>query len=487
MRKISINDGASVPKQFYFLSVFLISLYIAVTVMFFFLAGEQLHLRRSRDEIAMPAAELATVELSMGNVVEQSFTTEIQRLEAIDVQWGAYYRQNSGTVTMELWRNDNKTIIGSESFDASQITEGKITTLVFSNPVEGLYLVPLTLRIFSNDGQAGNSISPLMNSANKLPDASLVINGVLTDGSLCFSTRGSDYIWTGLHYWKFVALGFVLLAASLMVLWNNCRRGKRSYVMNAVFAMQKYRFLIKQLVSRDFKTKYKRSVLGVFWSFLNPLLMMTVQYFVFSTIFKNDIPHYAVYLLIGIVSFNFFSEACGMSLTSILGNAGLITKVYMPKYIYPLTRTISSMVNFSISLIPLFLMILITGVDLKKSAVLAVYFWICLIVFSMGLGLLLASLMVFFRDMQFLWSVLSMLWMYATPIFYPETILPEQFIPLLRLNPLYHFLKNARICLLDGVSPEPVVYVQCMAIAFLMLLLGAFVFQKSQDKFVLYL
>ena len=176
-----------------------------------------------------------------------------------------------------------------------------------------------------------------------------------------------------------------------------------------------------------------------------------------------------------------------MTLTSILGNAGLLTKVYMPKYIYPLTRTLSSVVNLLISLIPLILVCLMTGVRFEKAAVLSLFFFVCLIIFCLGFGMILATSMVFFRDTQFLWGVLSMMWMYATPIFYPETILPDNFKVVLQINPMYHFLKNARFCILDGLSPEPVVYLQCLAIALVSLLVGAVVFYKKQDKFVLYL
>ncbi len=313
------------------------------------------------------------------------------------------------------------------------------------------------------------------------------MNGIPAEGTLCFAVRGTDYIWTGLHYWEFAATGLGLLVVLLSVVWYRCRKGKHSYIVNAIIAVQKYRFLIRQLVGRDFKTKYKRSVLGIFWSFLNPLMMMLVQYFVFSTIFRSDVPNFAAYLIIGTVMFNFFSEACGMTLTSILGNASLITKVYMPKYIYPLTRTMSSAVNLLISMLPLLIVCMVTGVNFQKSAILALYFFICLVIFSLGFGMLLATSMVFFRDTQFLWGVLSMMWMYATPIFYPETILPEKFKIVLQINPLYHFLKNARICILDGISPEPIVYVQCFLIAFAALMMGALVFHRQQDKFVLYL
>ena len=469
------------------LALFLVVGYLATTVLFYFLAGEQLHLRESRGDLALPVADSGTVELTAGSVVEQTFTTEIQRLEKISVQWGTYYRPNAGTVVMELYDTRSNSLLMSKSFDAAAVTEGGFTEMEAEESIEGLYDVPLLLRVYSPDSQPGSAVSPLMNTQMEDDGFSLALNGAPAQGVLCFTASGTDYIWTGLHYWGFVAAGLILILMFLGVVWHRCRSGKRSYVVNAVIAVQKYRFLIHQLVARDFKTKYKRSILGVFWSFLNPLLTMCVQYFVFSTIFKSDIPNYPAYLLIGIVSFNFFSEACGMSLTSILGNAGLITKVYMPKYIYPLTRVMSSLINLAISLIPLLLVCIATGVQFHKSVILALYFLLCLVIFSLGLGLLLSTSMVFFRDTQFLWGVFSMMWMYATPIFYPESILPENFRWVLRINPLYHFLKNTRICILDGISPEPFVYFQCFMIALGMLLVGALVFRKNQDQFVLYL
>lgn len=461
--------------------------YLTLVVLFFFLSGEQLHFRRSRGEIAMPAADSGTVEMAAGNVVEQRFTTAVQCIEQVDVQWGTYYRPNAGAILMELWDMRDNTLLLSGRFDAAAITEGGVTSLTASQPLEGLYRIPLLLRVSSPDCQPGSSPSPLMSVQEALPDSSLYLNGAAADGVLCFAVHGTDYIWTGLHYWEFAAVGLLLLLAALAVIWYRVRLGKRSYVLNAVVATEKYSFLIRQLVARDFKTKYKRSVLGIFWSFLNPLLTMCVQYFVFSTIFKSDIPHYVAYLLVGIVVFNFFSEACGMSLTAIAGNASLITKVYVPKYIYPLTRVISSVINLGISLIPLVLVSLGTGVALRKSTVLAVYFLSCTIIFSLGLGLLLSAAMVFFRDTQFLWGVLSMIWMYVTPIFYPESILPDNFKIILWINPLYHFLKNTRICILDGISPEPTVYLHCMLLALGALGIGSWIFRKVQDRFILYL
>ena len=244
---------------------------------------------------------------------------------------------------------------------------------------------------------------------------------------------------------------------------------------------------MKQLVTRDFKTKYRRSALGVLWSFLNPLLTMLVQYLVFSALFRSNIPNFALYLLIGIVCFSYFSEATSLSLTSIIGNAGLITKVYVPKYLYPLTRVISSTINFFFALIPLFAVLLLTRTPIRWSFLLLPLPILCLFALCLGVGMLLASSMVFFRDTQFLWGVVSMLWMYATPIFYPESILPQRLLPLFRCNPLYHVLLFIRTILMDGVSPEPKSYLLMIIACLIPLIIGATVFKKTQDRFVLYI
>lgn len=460
--------------------------YIAFIFCFYFLSGDQLRYRESRGNIELAAAETGTIELVQNTIVEQVFSAKIQRLQSVSVQWGTYYRANAGTVTMELYDTRDNSLLMSQNFAAAEIPEGGLTTMETAEPIETAYDVPLLLRLYA-DALPGQAVSPFMSFAPREESLALYFNGAPADGVLCFAVSGEDYIWTGIHYWKLAAGFGLLLLAGIIIIWYHFRKGKQSYFVNALIAMNRYHFLIYQLVARDFKTKYKRSVLGVLWSFLNPLLIMCVQYFVFSTIFKNDIQNFTVYLLIGTVIFNFFSEACGMALSSILGNSGLIRKVYVPKYIYPLTRVISSVINLIISLIPLWIVCIITHVQFHKSVILSLWFFICLIVFCLGLGLLLSASMVFFRDTQFLWNVFSMIWMYATPVFYPETILPDQFKFVLQINPLYYFMKNVRLCILNGISPEPMAYVQCLLIATLMLLTGAVVFRKSQDRFLFYL
>ena len=262
---------------------------------------------------------------------------------------------------------------------------------------------------------------------------------------------------------------------------------ERQKKQQLIQVFKKYKFLIKQLVNRDFKTKYKRSVLGVFWSFLNPLLTMSVQYVVFSNLFRFDIEHYPVYLLTGILMFNYFNEASSLTLMSIMNNGALIKKVYVPKFIYPLTRVLSSFINLLISMIPLILVVLVSGIMPKFSFLLVIYPMICIGIFCLGLGMLLATSMVFFQDTQFLWNVLSMIWMYLTPIFYPASILPAKVAWILKLNPLYYFIDFMRTCIISGTSPSLNMYIACLVCAFLMLGIGVWVFKKNEDKFILYL
>lgn len=484
IRSIAIADQINIRK----ISAVILAVYAVLAVSFYFLAGEQLRFRDSRGNLKMPVPNFGTVEMTKDAKIEQMFNPKIQQLKQISITWGTYGRKNKGFVFVELYNQSNNILIMSQKIDASKLTEGTVTTMASQKYLENLYGVPLLLRITSPDGATGSSVSPMMKTdAQPETGEKLYMNGKPANGVLCFSAEGRDYIWLGLHYWKFVLIGAVLLAAYLFFINIKIKKLKKSLLVNAIVALKKYHFLIHQLVSRDFRTKYKRSVLGIFWSFLNPLLMMTVQYYVFSTIFKSDIPYYPVYLLSGIVMFNFFSEACGMTLTSIVSNTTLITKVYVPKYIYPLTRILSSSINLLISLIPLFAVAVFSGVNFTKVVFLFPYFLLCLAIFCLGFGMVLAAGMVFFRDIQFLWGVFSMIWMYVTPIFYPESILPEQFKFILNINPLYYFIKDARLCIISGISPEPIAYIQCFLLSTGMLVVGAFVFKKSQDKFILYI
>lgn len=253
----------------------------------------------------------------------------------------------------------------------------------------------------------------------------------------------------------------------------------------AIDIYRKYGFLLSQLVERDFKTKYRRSILGILWSLLNPLMISIVQYLVFSTLFRFDIPNYPVYLLSGIVMFNYMSEATSQSMTCIIQNASLINKVYIPKYIYPFSRVLSTGVNFLLSLLALYIVIIATGMRITISHIAILYAIGCVFIFILGISLLLSAIMVFFRDTQFLYGIVLTIWTYLTPIFYPENILPSYMMMVMKFNPMYHFIRFVRFIVLYGGVPDFKAWVFCGFFAILSLLIGSFVFKRTQNKFIL--
>lgn len=249
----------------------------------------------------------------------------------------------------------------------------------------------------------------------------------------------------------------------------------------------RYTFLLEQLVKRNFNTKYRQSVLGVLWSFLNPLMTMAVQYLVFSQLFRSDISHFPVYLLTGIILFSFFNECATLGMDSIVLNGPLITKVAMPKLIYPLSRSISSFISLVISLVPLLGAMLLSGTPLTPALLLIPAAIVLLFLFSLGMSLILCTLNVFFRDTRFLWSVVSLLWTYATPIFYPISIIPAAWQPIFRLNPMFQFIDFLRTIILQGAWPSWGQWGACVLCAALPLALGLLVFRRNEHKFVFHL
>lgn len=459
-----------------------IAIYVALVTSFYFLAGEQLWYKESTEVVKMLDADSISEEVNRKTLLIQNFECPVDRLESFEFVFTKNYQEGSGKLTISI-SSDKKSLI-RETFDVKEIPEQHRVYLELDKPLDGMLNKNVSLQI-SSDSAEGQGVYAMMNSTKE--DSIVSINTRKYPGTICFSVVGSEQISTAPYYWFIVSGIGIVLAIILFVSYKKFINGKADYIVVAINALNRYKFLISQLVSRDFKTKYKRSIFGVFWSFLNPLLTMIVQFLVFSTFFKADTKNYPVYLISGVVCFSFFSECTQMCLISISSNYRLITKVYIPKYIFPLAKTISSSVNLGISLVPLLLVTLITGTMLQWSFILMFFFLICLILFSLGVGMILATLMVFFRDIQFLWSVLLTIWQYATPIFYPAEIIPEKFRFIVRFNPLYHFIGCARKCLIDGVSPEPIQYVYCLIFALGSLAIGSYIFKKCQDRFTLYL
>jgi len=240
---------------------------------------------------------------------------------------------------------------------------------------------------------------------------------------------------------------------------------------------------------RDIKLKYRRSFLGYLWSVLNPLLIMTVMVMVFSQLFRHNIQHFPVYLLIGHMLFSFMVISTSGSLTSVINNASLLKKIYVPKYIFTLSVVTSELVNLFFMLCALFIVIIFTGVPITWHIILILIPIIQLYIFCIGTGLFLAQAAVFFRDIQYIWSVFTTAWMYLSAIFYPVSILPENihFI-VTNFNPLYFYITMFRNFTFGGTDLDSVdLIIRGTIAAFLMLLIGIGSFSYSKKKFILYM
>lgn len=249
----------------------------------------------------------------------------------------------------------------------------------------------------------------------------------------------------------------------------------------------KYRPLIRELVTRDLKVKYRRSFLGYVWSILNPLLMMLLQTLVFSYMFRFQIENFPLYLICGNTLFNFFNESTNMGMGSVLGNSSLIKKVYVPKFIFPISRVVSSFVNLLFSLAAIILVMLITRSPFHLTILLVWAPLVLLFLFTCGMALLLSALAVYFRDLQYLYGIVTMAWMYATPLFYPISALPPFMVAIVKLNPLYHYINCMRCLVMYGAVPGPNTWFACIVCAVSMMVVGLAAFRKLQRNFILYL
>lgn len=466
---------------------------VLITVALYWIGGEQFNYRDAKIDMVTPSTVIG--EILDGQVVSQQLKVDGDLLTGIAVVSARYQEKIEGAIQLSF--RDGDEVLLTQNIPFEQLPNNTTAYIQLEHPVpipeDGILLLEITSK-GAVTGNAvtlygGNSISTARTevAVGLTEDEKVHIDGVPLELQLSTEVYTRTNLLFGTYYWYGATVLWLFIFGYFCYVLHQSKLGRKTAVVMLVEEVSHYHFLLKQLISRDFKTRYKRSILGVLWSFLNPLLTMMVQYLVFSTLFKSNIENFALYLLVGITCFSFFSEATGTSLTSIVGNASLITKVYMPKYIYPLSRVISALINFGFSLIPLFAVLLLTGTHITKALLLLPLCVICLFVLTLGIGMMLSALMVFFRDMQFLWGVISMLWMYATPIFYPESILPAQWLPVFKLNPLYHVIRFMRSLFLDGVSPEPKAYLFMLIACIVPFAIGAAVFRKTEDQFVLHI
>ena len=253
---------------------------------------------------------------------------------------------------------------------------------------------------------------------------------------------------------------------------------------------QRDAFVVKQLVTKDFKLKYRRSVLGIAWSVLNPLLMMCVQAVVFThlmTRHDNSIPNFPIYLILGNTAWHLMSDATNAGMQSIIHAQSLLKKVRINRWVFPVQKVLFAVVNYVFSLVAVGLVMLIFRWPLSVWALMLPLGVLYLTIFCIGLSLVLSSLAVFFRDVIHLWGVLLTAWMYLTPLFYSVTILPDWMQSIMRFNPMYLYITFIRRCLLWRMNPGLLVHAGCIGFALAMLGIGYAVFHKTEDRFILFI
>ena len=247
-----------------------------------------------------------------------------------------------------------------------------------------------------------------------------------------------------------------------------------------------YRFLFEELVKRDFKTKYKRTILGMAWSVLSPLLTLLVMAMVFTQIFGRNTPHFIIYMFCGNLIFAYFSESTTQGMSSLLGNSAIFTKVNIPKYLFLFSKNIQAFINFSLTLGILFVFCAIDRITFTWKFLLLLYPICCLVLFNIGVGLILSALYVFFRDIQYLWSVFTQLLVYMSAIFYTIDHFDPMVQNLFLLNPIYLFIDYFRKIIINATIPTAWFHLLMATDVLLVLSVGCWIYKKYNTRFLYY-
>lgn len=258
-------------------------------------------------------------------------------------------------------------------------------------------------------------------------------------------------------------------------------------VKNIIFKMKQNRFLFEELVKRDFTKKYKRTILGMLWSILGPLMTLGVMALVFTQFFGRNIEHYVIYMFCGNLLYSYFKESTGTGMTALYDNSGIFSKVNVPKYMFLLSKNVSSLINFGINIVVLFAFCIIDGVAFSWKFILLLYPIGCLLVFNLGMGLILSALYLMFRDMKYLYDIFTLLLMYVSAIFYSIDAYSQQVQYLFYLNPIYVYIRYFRKIILEGTIPQPTFHLLAAGYALAVLVIGAVIYKKKNYKFLYYI
>ena len=258
-------------------------------------------------------------------------------------------------------------------------------------------------------------------------------------------------------------------------------------IKNIINNMKQHKFLFEELVKRDFTKKYKRTILGILWSILGPLMTLGVMALIFTQFFGKNMEHYIIYLFCGNLLFNFFKESTSTGMTALYDNANIFSKVNIPKYLFLLSKNVATIINFSINLIVLFIFCAVDGVPFTWRFILLIFPTACLIVFNLGMGLILSALYLMFRDMKYLYDIFTMLLMYVSAIFYSLDAYSIQMQKMFYINPIYVYIKYFRTIILDSEIPSLTLHLLAIGYAAIVLVIGSIIYRKKNYKFLYYI
>jgi len=252
-------------------------------------------------------------------------------------------------------------------------------------------------------------------------------------------------------------------------------------------AIKKNRFLFEELVSRDFKQKYKRTVLGMLWSILYPVLNLAVISMVMTRFFGREIPHYTIYLFCGTLVMSYFRESTIGGMNSLMANRGIISKINIPKYMFLLSKNVSSLINFGLTLCVFFLFCVFDHITFGFHFVFLFYAVVCLVIFNVGVGLVLSALFVFFRDISYIYDVFLILLNYLSAIFYKIDAFSPSVQRLFLCNPVYCYIHYFRCIVIDGSAPSLAFHGLCLFYALVSLGLGSWFYKRFNHQFLYYM
>lgn len=257
-------------------------------------------------------------------------------------------------------------------------------------------------------------------------------------------------------------------------------------LLHSVNRMKQHKFLFEELVKRDFKLKYKRTVLGVAWSMLSPLLTLLVMRIVFTQFFGRGMEHYTTYLFCGNLIFSFFNESTSQGMSALIGNASIFTKVNVPKYLFLFSKNVQTFINFALTLVVFFLFCILDGITFTWKFVFLLYPILCVLLFNVGLGLILSALYVFFRDIQYLWSIFTQLLMYMSAIFYTVDMYSVWIQKLFYLNPVYVIITYFRSIVLYAQIPSLSIHLLMLFYVLVVIRTGFWMYKKYNTRFLYY-